>query len=478
MSAVRDAVHAFGIVTFAYFLALNGTYLATTAVAWRSVVRYLRTRRFAASEELFASPLTPPVTILLPAFNEEAGVVQSVKSLLALRYPEHEVVVINDGSTDATLDQLRTAFDLVPVVRALRGGISCAPIRATFVSRRDNRLWVVDKENGGKADALNAGANAAQFPYVCAVDADAVIEEDALLRVMRPIVLDPDIVAATGGIVRIANGCEIDHGRVNDVRLPASRLATFQVVEYFRAFLIGRVGWSSIGSLVIISGAFGVFRRDDVEAIGGWSIGTVGEDIELVVRLHRHLRRRGAPYKIEFVADPVCWTEAPDDVTTLGRQRRRWQRGLAETLWRHRTMAFNPRYGVVGLAGIPYFLVFEILGPVIEALAYPVMAAAAATGAVSLTFFIAFLVVAVLAGMLLSVAALALEEFSFRRHPRHRDVVRMLAYALIENVGYRQLTSIWRVVGLVDALRRRRGWGVMRRRGLGVAASSARPAES
>ncbi len=466
MSALRTALEVFAVVALAYVAALAAIYIVFTGIAWRSITRHRRERAYAATEEAFASPLTPPVSVVLPAYNEAAGIVDSVNSLLALRYPEHEVVVVNDGSTDATLARLRDAFDLAPIRKALRAAVVTAPVRATYASRRHANLWVVDKENGGKADALNAGMNAARYPYICAVDADTMLEDEALLRVAKPILDDPSLVVATGGIVRIANGCRVEHGQVLEVRLPKSRLATLQVVEYFRAFLVGRVGWSRLGSLLIISGAFGLFRRSVVEAVGGWWTGTAGEDVELVVRIHRHLRERGEDYRIEFVPDPVCWTEAPEDLRTLARQRRRWQRGLAETLWRHRAVVGNPRYGTLGLAATPYFLVFELLGPLVELVGYPAVAAAVAVDAVSLTFLASFLAVSLFLGILLSVAALALEEFSFRRHTRDRDAARLLLFAVLDNLGYRQLTDLFRVLAFGDLVRRRRHWGAMPRRGL------------
>jgi cellulose synthase/poly-beta-1,6-N-acetylglucosamine synthase-like glycosyltransferase len=461
---LRSLLEVLGVVSIAYFAGLNLLYLIFTGIAWRSVARQLRRRSYDAVEDIFASPLTPGISVLLPAFNEESGVVESVRSLLRLRYPTHEVVVVNDGSTDATLDRLTEAFDLMPVRHHLRDAIDTQPVIATYASRRHPELLVIDKANGGKADALNAGINAAQHPYVCAVDADALIEEEALLRVAQPIIDDPTVVA-TGGMVRIVNGCEVDHGSVSRIGLPKSRLATLQVVEYFRAFLVGRMAWSELGALLIISGAFGVFQRSAVEAAGGYWTDTVGEDAELVVRLHRHLRERDEPYKIQFVAEPVCWTECPEDVRALGRQRRRWQRGLAQALWRHRTMVGNPRYGVFGVFAMPYFLVFELIGPALELFAYVLLPLSAAAGLLSLSYLVAFLIVAVVVGMLLSVSALALEEFSFRRHPSHREVARLLGYAIIDNFGYRQLNDVWRAMGLVDLLRRNSSWGAQRRRG-------------
>jgi cellulose synthase/poly-beta-1,6-N-acetylglucosamine synthase-like glycosyltransferase len=466
---VTTVLIAFTVASLVYVALANVMYLGFTVVAWRGVTRHLRARRHSAVDEAFASPLTPPVSILLPAYNEEAGIVESVRSLLALRYPSFEIVVVDDGSTDLTVARLTDAFDLVPVRKALRTRIPSGAVREVLASRRHRELVVIRKENGGKADALNAGVNAARFPYVCALDADAVIEEDALIRVAKPVLDDPELVAAAGGIVRVANGCRIDHGRVTQVGLPRNRLATVQTVEYFRAFLVGRVAWSELNALTIISGAFGIFRRTLVEAVGGYSTATVGEDIDLVLRLHRYLRDRGEPYRIAFVPDPVCWTEAPEDFRSLAAQRRRWQRGLAEAVWNHRRAIANPRYGALGLVALPHLLFFELLGPVFALLGLPATLLAWSLGSVTVAFLAAFLLVSVLFGTLLSIAALALEEFSFRRHGSDREVARMLWYAVLENLGYRQLNELWRLLAMVEIVRGRRDWGLHRRRGFTTA---------
>jgi cellulose synthase/poly-beta-1,6-N-acetylglucosamine synthase-like glycosyltransferase len=326
---------------------------------------------------------------------------------------------------------------------------------------------VIDKDNGGKADALNAGLNATRTDYFCAVDADAVLDEDALIRVAGPILEDPETVVATGGIVRIANGCRITNGRVTDVRLSANRLVGIQIVEYIRAFLIGRVTWSRLHSLLIISGAFGLFRRDVVERIGGYARDTIGEDMELVMRLHRHLREHGERYRIEFVADPVCWTEAPETLRVLGRQRRRWQSGLTESLWRHRRMMFDRTYGSVGFLAYPYFVLFEFLGPFIELASYAIVPFAAATGLLSVTVLMAFLVASVLLGLVMSIAALTLEEFGFNRLSG-AEVRRLIGLAVLETFGYRQILAWHRVRGTIDAIRGRTSWGAMPRVGLGL----------
>lgn len=455
-------------LTLAYFVGLNSIYLGFTAIAWRHLTAHLRAARALPLDEIMTSALTPGVSVLVPAYNESAGIVSSVQSLLDLRYPQHEVVVASDGSSDDTLERLSEAFDLQPIRKALRSGAPSALVQEVYGSRRHPNLWVVDKENGGKADALNAALNAASHPFVCAIDADAVLEPDALLRVVRPVLDDPELVVATGGIVRIVNGCLLRNGRVVDVALPKRTLPAVQVLEYFRAFLIGRVGWSSVNALLIISGAFGLFRRSLVEEVGGWDKAMIGEDIELVVRLHRRLHELGERYRIAFVPDPVCWTEAPETLRVLSRQRRRWHRGLGQTLWAHRRLIGNPRYGALGLIAIPYFLVFEFLSPVIELLGPPFVIAWFLLGRLSLTFFVAFLIVSALLGFLLSVAALALEELNFRRHPRDRDLVRLVYLAAFENVGFRQLNALWRLLAFFDLLFKRTGWGDMQRRGLGL----------
>jgi cellulose synthase/poly-beta-1,6-N-acetylglucosamine synthase-like glycosyltransferase len=467
VSALDTALFVVGVITISYFAIVNGTYLVFTVIAWRSLSSYLRGRTYSAVEEAFNSPFTPGITVILPAFNESAGIVESVYSLLALRYPSYEVVVVNDGSTDDTMERLTTAFDLIPAHRAVRTAITTQPINASYVSRRSPTVWVLDKGNGGKADALNAGIATAHHPYVCCLDADALIETDALLRVAAPILDDPEHVVATGGIVRIANGSTIDHGRVTGVKLPSNPLAVLQVLEYFRAFLIGRVGWTRLNALLIISGAFGLFQREAVEEVGGYATDTVGEDMELVVRLHRHYRARGLPYRIEFVADPVCWTEVPEDIGSLSRQRRRWHRGLGQTLWRHRDATFNPRYGAFGMLAMPYFVFLEFLGPVVETIGTALTIVAFLVGDLSGASFVAFLVLAFLVAILLSMAALALEEFNFRRHQRTRDIVSLVFYTLLENLGYRQLNDLWRMVAFIDLARRKQGWGAQKRRGIG-----------
>lgn len=459
-----------------YFLVINTSYLVLIVLATLEFARHLRRVPFAGYEETLASPLTLPVSVLVPAYDEEATIVESVRAMLGLRYPEMEVVVVDDGSTDGTFAALAEAFDLVTVPRVVPDDVpTVGRVLSVHVPRGGTTpIVVVRKENGGKADALNTGVNVARYPLVCMVDADSVLDPDALLHVAKPFVDDPDRVVATGGVIRSANGCTVRGGRIVDVRLPRRWLARIQVVEYLRAFLLGRTGWSRLGMLLIVSGAFGLFRRDVVVSVGGLARDCIGEDAELVVRIHREMRRRRRPYRMVFVAEPVSWTEVPETRRVLARQRRRWHRGLAETLWRHRGMLGNPRYGRIGLLAMPYYVLFELLAPVLEIAGLAVVLTGWALGLVDGRFMLLFVLVAYGFAVLLSVAALTVEEFSFHRYRRWRDLGAALVAAVLENVGYRQVTAWWRLEGLFSALRGvSPEWGRMERRGFAGHASSA-----
>jgi cellulose synthase/poly-beta-1,6-N-acetylglucosamine synthase-like glycosyltransferase len=406
----------------------------------------------------------PPLSILVPAYNEEVSIVDSVLSFLTLQYPHHEVVLVNDGSSDATMARLLDAYDLYQIPPAFMITVPTKAVRGYYRSRRHSKLLVIDKENGGKADSLNAALNAARFPYVLAVDADTLIEPDALLRLARPFLLGKS-VAAVGGTIRIANSCAVEHGRVVETRLDRRLLPAVQVVEYLRAFLFGRLGWNRLGGNLIISGAFGLFKREYLLAIRGYRAGSVTEDMDLVVRLHRYVRENRLRDRLMFIPDPVAWTEVPSTVAVLARQRERWHRGLLETLWVHRDLLFNVRYGTVGLIAYPFFLFGEALAPVIEVLGYVGVIAGVALGLVDLQFAWLFFSVAVLYGMLLSAWAVLLEEVSFRRYTRRADVLRLLMYAVIEAFAYRPLTVFFRLKAFWRFARGDRAWGRMEREG-------------
>jgi cellulose synthase/poly-beta-1,6-N-acetylglucosamine synthase-like glycosyltransferase len=407
----------------------------------------------------------PPIALLVPAFNEEATVVESVRALLALQYPNFEIIVINDGSKDKTLETLIEAFELRPAQRHYDLAVPCNTIQEIYVAKNQRRLVVVDKLNGGKADALNAGINLARAAIICSIDADSLLEADALLRAVRPFVEDPVRTVAVGGTIRVANGCIIDHGQVMRVGLPRNGFALLQTVEYLRAFLMARLAWSEANCLTIISGAFGLFYRQAVLEVGGYRHDTVGEDMELVVKIHRFAREAGRDYRIVFVPEPVCWTEVPEDFRVLGRQRVRWQRGALETFFAHKDLLFNPHYGRVGIVGFGSVFLFDVVGPVLETLGYFLIPVFYVLGALSLVYLQAFAAVSFLFGVVISVGSLGLEEAELRRFPTTRSLMVLLFAAVIENFGYRQLNNFWRIRGYWQFLRRRRDWGTMARRG-------------
>ncbi len=338
-------------------------------------------------------------------------------------------------------------------------------MRTVYQSTRYPNLRVIDKVNGGKADSLNAGINASRYPLFCGVDADSILQRDSLQRVVKPF-LDDTSMVATGGTIRIANGCEVSGGYLTKVGLPTNGWAMFQVVEYLRAFLFGRLGWSAISGMLIISGAFGLFRKDTVIAAGGYKPKTIGEDMELVVRMHRVLREKKIPYKIEFVPDPVCWTEAPEDGATLRNQRIRWQRGLSESLASNWGLMFSRNGGVPGWLAFPFMMLFEWLGPLVELGGYLFMAVAVWYDWVHWLSFFVLLFLAIGLGILLSVSGLMLEEMSFHIYPRGRQLFWLGVVVVVENFGYRQLNTWWRLVGLYRwAMQKESSWGVMTRKG-------------
>lgn len=466
---VRELLHLADVAILVYFVMINTSYLVLIALATVEFVHHTRRAPLSGFEETYRSPLTQPVSVLVPAYNEEAGIVEAVRAMLALRYPVFEILVVDDGSKDRTFELLDAEYDLVEVPRVVpEGGI---PTRGAVLSvhvprLRPDPLVVVRKANGGRSDALNVGINLARHPLICMVDADSILDPQALLSVAKPFADDPLRVVASGGVVRIANGCTVVAGRIVDTRMPRTWLPRIQVVEYLRAFLLGRTGWSRLGGLLIISGAFGMFRRDLLLEIGGLDPETIGEDAELVVRLHRHMRRLRTDYRIVFMAEPVSWTEAPTTRKVLGSQRRRWHRGLSEILHKHRRAIGNPRYGRIGLFALPYYVLFEYLAPVIELAGLVLLPLGLAVGAVDGTFALQFLLVAYGYAMLINLIALAVEEYSFHRYSRWSDLVAAVSASVLENVGFRQLTALWRVQGGWQALTgRQQTWGEMTRTG-------------
>jgi cellulose synthase/poly-beta-1,6-N-acetylglucosamine synthase-like glycosyltransferase len=457
---------------FWYYLASNLAYLAMLVVALKTSAAHQRRLESHRLNWIKQTPLAPPITIIAPAHNEESSIRVAVRNLLELDYPQLEVIVVNDGSEDRTFEEMREEFRLRRVRAVYVPEAKSALVRGLYRSQVDARLLVIDKDPGGsKADAVNAGLNAATSPYVCVVDADSILEHDALLRIMVPILEDPAHVVAVGGIIRVLNGSEIAGGQLRCVRLPRKSIEVIQVIEYLRAFLIGREAWGQGNMLMIISGAFGMFRTDLVREVGGYRPTAIGEDFDLVTRLHRHLRQQGVAYQIQFVPDPMCWTEAPSDLKSLGRQRARWQKGLLDVLWPNRDMVFNTRYGRIGFLALPYLWLFELLAPVIEIGGIITIVLAACLGALSREFFVQFLLFGYAFATMISVGSVLQEEITYKRYNDWRDVVRLVSYCFLEHFPYRQLHMIWRLQGLWQYLRGDNVWRPLTRKGLAPAKS-------
>jgi cellulose synthase/poly-beta-1,6-N-acetylglucosamine synthase-like glycosyltransferase len=474
----RTLLTVYQYVLLGYFCSLNILYALFTCVGLRAIV-VIFAREFSQGtlRDLLERDVYKPVSILVPAHNEEVSIVSSVRSLLALQFPEFEVIVVSDGSEDETMQRLIDAFALAEQPWASRHDLSTAAVRRTLRSLSNPNLIVVDKERGGKADSLNAGLNLARYPLFAAVDADSMLDGEAILRASRLFVEDETLVAV-GGTIRPLNAAVVQDGRITEVKIPKRWLERFQVLEYARAFFTGRAGWSHFKSLLIISGAFGLFRRTAVLEAGGFKVGTVAEDMELVVRLHKHFLRQGKPYNIRFTPDPICWSEVPSDLGTLRRQRNRWHRGLWETLWTHKDMLFNPRYRRLGLVAVPYFWFFEALAPAVEISGYLLVIGGAIGGFLSPRFAILFVILAVLYGMLASQLAAGIETFLSTRYPRLRDRGMLFLAAFLEFVGYRQFLALERTIATVQVPFKRGQWGKMHRQGIrGTSAPSAPPQE-
>jgi len=456
---------SFDVFFLLYLVALNGSQIVFLMLSAWEMAR----RRASQTPELDASTLsaetTPPVTIISPAHNEEATIVESVRGNLRVEYPQLQIIVVNDDSSDRTLELLKERFDLRPVSMVLHERIAAKRIRSIMQSRIDPRLIVVDKEHGGKADSLNVGLNLCRTPLVCCVDSDSILSRRGLLHLVEVLVQDDGNTIAVGGTIRLGNGCVVADGEIKRCTMPRNWLARFQAVEYLRAFLFARMGFNRLGSNLILSGAFGLFVREAVVDAGGYRTDTVGEDMELTVRLHAGMRRRGVRYRIQQIPETVCFTEAPESVAVLSRQRDRWQRGLFESLWRHRAMMLNPGYGSIGMIGFPFYVLFELLGPVIELCGYAWFAMTTILGVANPTFALLFAVIAVVWQFLISVETLALDQMYTKMYIGSKDRAFFLLAAFLETFGYRQLTLLARIRGLVRKFQGEKGWGRMVRKG-------------
>ncbi len=429
-----------------FFVFMTVTFLLLLLTSLSSILRSLPRRALDYLPHKYTG-FEPPISILVPAHNEELTIADSIRSLLQLSYADYEIIIINDGSTDRTLEVLIREFALSPYPETYQVSVPTEMIRTVYVSQQHAKVRVIDKARGGKADALNAGINLSRNPLFCTLDSDSILQRDSLERAVQPYLDDPSTVAV-GGLVCIANGCEVTDGFLAKIGLPTKWLALLQVIEYHRAFWIGRTGLASLNALLVISGAFGLFRKSPVVEAGGYVKALHGEDMELVVRLHRHLRLRGEHYRMSFVPYALCWTEAPEHIRSLRSQRIRWQRGLAESLMMNKELLFHPKGGIVGWFALPTTILFEWLQPGVLVLGYLYTLVFYAVGLLSAASVIAFLTAEIGLGVLMSVSVLLINQLSTRMYPKFGQLMVLFLAALVENLGFRQLTTYWRLIGL------------------------------
>ncbi|WP_241077809.1 glycosyltransferase family 2 protein [Flavimarina sp. Hel_I_48] len=453
----------------AYGMIMSFGYIFSSVFSLIELKDYKRRYNFKDEIGLLQSAHLPKISLLAPAYNEEANVIENVKSLLTLDYPAYEIIIINDGSSDDTLAKLVQHFDLYLDKDLQFKHVPSKNIKGLYVSKNKayKNLKVVDKFNGGKSDALNSGINSSKHDIICCIDVDCILERDALLKLIKPFLNNTKKVIASGGIIRVANSCVVEDGRITEVCLPKSFVARAQILEYFRAFLMGRMAWSRVDGLLLISGAFGMFDKATVIEAGGYNHETVGEDMELLVRMRRLMRKKNVPYKVGFVPDPLCWTEVPQTWKILYRQRNRWTRGTIETLSIHKKMIFNPKYGILGLLSTPYWVFFEWLAPIIEFFGILFFLFLFIFGQINWSVFFIFFGVVYSFSILFSITALFFEEFTFQQYKKPQDMLKLLGTAMLEPLIYHPFVMWSAVRGNIDLLMGKDSWGKMTRTGFG-----------
>ena len=457
----------FGHIIFIITLIIFGSYLLLGIFSAIALRKYLRKNSYVNYNSLVLSPLSPRISIIAPAFNESKTIIDNVRTLLSLYYNNFEVILVNDGSTDNTFAKVEEAFELEKVNYYFDYRIPCERIKGVYKSKNPsfNRLTVIDKNNGGKADSLNAGINISKSNLIVSIDADSIIEADSILKLVKPFLEEKDRkVIGTGGVIRIVNSCDIELGHIRNIHIPKQILPRLQVLDYTRAFLLGRMAWSQLDGLMLISGAMGIFDRETVIKAGGYSTKTVGEDMELVLRMRRFMTENDAKYEVTYIPDPLCWTEVPSDLKSLRKQRTRWTRGLVESLKTHRKLFFNPKFNKLGMLGYPYWFFFEWLSPLIAFGGFIYTIILILTSGINWPFYLLLFVFVYSFAVLLTTWAILFEEITFHKYKRNRDVFKLIATAFVEPFFY-PVHTYFAVRGNIEALRGKTSWGTAERSG-------------
>lgn len=462
LNGLRDFLLAYGYFAMYYVIAITVIYFLIFGLSIRHSFPIRTGIRYNRLTKLSGSVHVPPVSLLVPAFNEELTIIENVRSLLSLNYPEYEVIVVNDGSKDDTFKVMIEEFRLERIQPIVSNHIKTGKVRGIYHNPEYPSLYFIDKENGGKADSLNAGINLSHYSLVSTIDADSLLEKDALTRIARVYMENPEETVAVGGNVRIVNSCTVEDGIVKNVRFPKQLLPALQNVEYIKAFLGGRIGWSAMNGLIIVSGAFGVFQKDKIIAVGGYRGGYPGEDMNIVIKLHRYCLENKIPYRVAFCPDAVCWTQAPDTYRILSSQRKRWGRGNLKNMVEEGIhMVFRPKYKVFGLLTLPYNILFETLNPYFRITGLLAILGYWMLNMTDWKTLAVFALVNFLSCFILSLGALFIEESAFSRYPKLSDLNKMLLYSFLMFIGYRQVGVWWRLMGHIDFLRNNNTWGTM-----------------
>ncbi|MEP5339326.1 MAG: glycosyltransferase [Algibacter sp.] len=456
---------------FGYAFAAISSYIILSILSAKETLEYIKKNSFVHYKDILSSTMSPSITIIAPAYNESLNVVENVRSILSNHYVNYSVIIVNDGSKDDSLEKLIEAYDLEKVDFIINSKIKTQPLReGVFKSKNPafEKLMVVDKENGGKADALNMGLNISKSKYVACIDVDCLLLEDALQKMIKPFLEDTDAkVIAAGGVIRIANSCVIKGGKLMDVNLPKNLLVQSQILEYLRAFLLGRMAWSRLNGLLVISGAFGIFDKEIAIAVGGYDTKTVGEDMEIIVRMRRYMEEKGKKYRVSYIPDPLCWTEAPDNYKIFISQRNRWTRGTIETLKKHRKIGFNRKYGSFGMISYPYWLIFERFAPIIEAVGLVYFIVLIILQQVRWEYALSFLVLAYIFSVLFSILALYSEELTFHEYKKKGTGYKLVLLSALEPFVLHPFILYAAIKGNYDYyFNKNKKWGAMTRKGL------------
>jgi cellulose synthase/poly-beta-1,6-N-acetylglucosamine synthase-like glycosyltransferase len=465
---IMSIIHYF----FLIFSSLAITsYVVLAIISIIETIEYMKKNSFVNYKEILSSTFSPSISIIAPAYNESLNIIENVRSLLSSHYVNYDVIIVNDGSKDDSMSKLIEAYDLIQIEHHINEQIKTKPLRGGIYKSTNpafDKLTVVDKENGGKADALNMGLNLSKNKYVACIDVDCLLLEDALQKMIKPFLESTDSkVIAAGGVIRIANSCTVKDGKLIDINFPKTWLEQGQILEYLRAFLLGRMAWSRLNGLLVISGAFGLFDKKIAIEVGGYDTNTVGEDMEIIVRMRRHMEEKKQKYKVAYLPDPLCWTEAPDNYKTFISQRNRWTRGTIETLKKHRKIGFNPKYKSLGIISYPYWFFFERMAPIFEVAGIIYFGILVVLNELRWDYAFAFICLAYLFSVLFSIVAIVSEELTYNQYKKKHIDFKLIIIAFLEPFVIHPIILYSAIKGNIDYyFYKKIEWGTMTRKGM------------